>query len=262
MNARLDAALAYAARGWPVFPCRSGSKEPATAHGFYDATTDPARLQHIWRRLPDANVAISTGGPGPDVLDVDISHGRTGYAALERARAAGLIPRPAGIVATPSGGAHLYYQGSGQRNGTLPGHGLDFRSTGGYVVAPPSMISGRSYAAIRQWQPDAALIDFAGIRGFLQPPALALRGRPHRAQFRDPGRLAAWVAGQREGNRNQATFWAACRAAEAGDESALAAIADAAVAAGLDRRAVEKTIASAVRTATAQAGRSEREAAS
>ncbi len=34
----LDQALAFAGHGWPVFPCQPGSKEPATRHGFRDAT--------------------------------------------------------------------------------------------------------------------------------------------------------------------------------------------------------------------------------
>ena len=36
----LRQALAYARRGWPVFPCLPGQKIPATTHGFRDATTD------------------------------------------------------------------------------------------------------------------------------------------------------------------------------------------------------------------------------
>ena len=48
-GATLRQALAYAARGWPVFPCHAGQKTPATAHGYRDATTDRAadhRLVH------------------------------------------------------------------------------------------------------------------------------------------------------------------------------------------------------------------------
>ena len=87
-----------------------------------------------------------------------------------------------------------------------------------------------------------------------------MSGRGGQAFRRAAGRLGG--AGQQPGNRNQATFWAACRAAEVGDMHALAAIADAAVSTGLDQRAVEKTIASAVRTAGPELQSPEREAAS
>ena len=72
----VSAALAYASYGWPVFPCQAGSKVPATSHGFLDATTDPDQIREWWHRRPDANLAIATGSPGPDVLDID-QHGRS-----------------------------------------------------------------------------------------------------------------------------------------------------------------------------------------
>ena len=67
----LRAALAYATAGWPVFPCIPGEKVPATSHGVKDATTDAAQIRAWWARNPDRNVAIATGAPGPDVLDID-----------------------------------------------------------------------------------------------------------------------------------------------------------------------------------------------
>ena len=91
-GARLRQALAYAARGWPVFPCQAGQKTPATAHGHRDATTDPAQITAWFTRNPQWNVAIATGTPGPDVLDVD-DHGPAGngYAAFARLTHAGLL---------------------------------------------------------------------------------------------------------------------------------------------------------------------------
>ncbi len=243
-----DRALACAAHGWPVFPCQPGSKEPATRHGFLDASTDPDQITRWWRRHPDANLAIATGQPGPDVLDVD-QHGPAGngFAALNRLNRAGLVGSASAIVATPSGGLHLYFTGSRQRCGKLPRHHLDFRSQGGYILAPPSHVGGRPYRAVKH-QAASGGLDWSEVTRLLEPERHATT-RPsglHRGNLTD---LTAWVAQQQEGNRNDALFWAACRAAEAGDEAALAELAGAGRTAGLTDREVTATIRSARRTA-------------
>ena len=73
-DATLRRALAFAESGWPVFPCRPGQKIPATRHGYRDATTDQQQIKDWFGRRFDWNLAIATGAPGPDVLDVD-QHG-------------------------------------------------------------------------------------------------------------------------------------------------------------------------------------------
>ena len=125
----LRQALAYARRGWPVFPCLPGQKIPATTHGFRDATTDEQQITAWFTRHPGRNLAIATGAPGPDVLDVD-QHGPdgTGFPAYARLRRAGLLTGATAYVRTPSGGLHAYFTGTAQRNGHLPAHHLDFRS--------------------------------------------------------------------------------------------------------------------------------------
>lgn len=246
MNPLRDTAVRYARSGWPVFPCHPGAKEPMTRHGVHDAETSPGVISRWWGRHPDANIAIATGTPGPTVLDVDIAHGKPGYQSLNTAIRAGLVPPPIASVRTPSGGSHLYYRGDDQRNASLPRRGLDLRGRGGYVIAPPSAAGGRAYVVVsHSGQP--ASVDFAAIRQHLEPQA----GRPDRE--RRPGQhpavhLAGWVAQLTEGNRNAGLFWAACRAAEAGDADTLDAIAQAAKRTGLDQAAISKTIASAIRT--------------
>jgi hypothetical protein len=247
-----DQAIAYARHGWPVFPCRPGTKEPATGHGFLDATIDPDRIRWWWRRQPTANLAIATGAPGPDVLDVD-QHGPagSGFAALNRLIRGGLVEvgKAKAIVATPSGGAHMYFAGSDQHSGKLPRHHLDFRSSGGYIVAPPSQVGGKFYRVIRH-EGRAGDLDWAKIVRFLEPERAAAAQPPSRAPG-DIGPLAAWIASLAPDshNRNDGLFWAACRAAEADDHAVLADLAAAARSTGLSDREIARTIDSARRTA-------------
>jgi hypothetical protein len=249
--AALARALAYSRRGWPVFPCRPGRKEPDTPHGFKDATTDPGRITAWWTAVPGRNVAIATGAPGPDVLDVDVRPGGSGYPACCRLQHAGLLEGCLAIVATPSGGLHAYYAGTAQASGRLPGHHLDFKATGGYVLAPPSTVSGRPYRPVwhqEDRQAAGGRLDWTAAAALLNPPQP--RPQPVRPPgYADPVRLAAWVARLPEGNRNTGLFWAACRAAETGRPAALDALAAAAETAGLPEAEIARTIASARRSA-------------
>jgi hypothetical protein len=239
--------LAYARHGWPVFPCQPDSKQPATRHGFLDATTDPDKITWWWRHQPEANLAIATGHPGPDVLDVD-QHGQAGngFAAFNQLKRAGLVNGASAIVATPSGGLHAYFAGSDQRCGKLTRHHLDFKAQGGYVVAPPSQAGGRPYQVISHRNASSGL-DWDKVTGLLEPQRHTVQ--PARGQHGDLSHLAAWVQQQHQGNRNDGLFWAACRAAEAGEEAVLADLAAAARSTGLTEHEIATTIRSARRTA-------------
>jgi hypothetical protein len=242
---RLAEALALAARGWPVFPCQAGRKVPATAHGYLDATTDPAQITRWFGRHPRWNLAVATGAPGPDVLDVD-EHGPAGngFADLDRLRAAGLLNGVTAFVRTPSGGLHAYFAGTPQRCGHLPAHHLDFRSVGGYVLVPPSIVGGKPYKLIKT-STAAGHLDWQQVTSLLEP------ARAHREPAaRQPGqhgtdRLAAWVGAQPEGNRNAGLFWAACRALEADPAADLSSLAEAAHNAGLGEAEIVRTLNSA-----------------
>jgi hypothetical protein len=180
MTSILDQALNYAAAGWPVFPCRPDAdpcptpdrcqcKAPVTLNGFKDATTDPALIRAWWRRWPDANVAVATGAPGPDVLDVDVKPAGSGYTALNKLKRAGLLTGASRLVRTRSGGLHVYYAGTSQRGGGLPRHHLDFKACGGYVLAPPSRVHGKPYQLLDH-RPGAAALDWAAVKRLLDPP--------------------------------------------------------------------------------------------
>ena len=146
---RLRRALAYARHGWPVFPCRPGRKEPATPHGFKDATTDPGRITGWWpatrteRRHRHRRTRARRPRrrrPARPAADTPPSAGSS---------APGCSKAPAPSSRTPSGGLHAYYAGTGQRSGQLPGHHLDFKAAGGYVLAPPSHVGGKPYRLVQ-----------------------------------------------------------------------------------------------------------------
>jgi hypothetical protein len=242
----LAAALRYAEANWPVFPCIPGEKVPATRHGFLDATTDPGKITWWWSRNPERNVAIATGRPGPDVLDVDVRADGSGFAAFNRLRRAGLLDGARAYVRTPSGGLHAYFAGSEQSNGRLAHHHLDFRSRGGYILAPPSQVSSRAYELLKHQEGQAGL-DWAAVTRLLDPQP---QHRPERTAGRqiDAARLAGWVARLPEGNRNDGLFWAANRALEAGLTD-LGELAEAARKTGLGEREITRTLASAQRRA-------------
>jgi len=189
----LEAALAYAAGGFAVFPvyeavastapdgrwdcacpltsktrdadmtrnpartCGHAGKHPRTSQGFKDATRDREQIERWWTRWPEANIGVATGAAsGVVALDVDPRHGGDdSLANLERDQ--GALP-DAPRVLTGGGGLHAYFQHPGRyvpsRCGIAPG--VDVKADGGYVLAPPSTHrSGTRYA----WEVAAHLDD-------------------------------------------------------------------------------------------------------
>ena len=142
-NKMLDAALAYAAQGWPIFSCRI-DKSPYTKHGVNDATTDPERIKEMWKRHPKANIGLNAGEAGFLIIDLD-----PGHSMKELEKNVGQIPATKLITTTPRGGRHLYLTlGEGElvacsveRLAT----NVDVRSFHGYVLLPPSVTKDGTY---------------------------------------------------------------------------------------------------------------------
>ncbi len=142
----LDAALAYAARGWPVLPCAERDKRPLTAHGVKDASCDPGQIREWWARWPAANPAIAAGHM-LGIADID---DMTVLEVLDWLRLADTA------TVSTSRGVHKYFATvAGVDLPTCkPWPGVDMRGVGAYVLAPPSVHpSGKVYTWLSEREP-------------------------------------------------------------------------------------------------------------
>ena len=156
--ALVDAALSYAAKNLPVFPCNASNKRPLTEHGFEDASTDPETIRRWWARWPDAMIGMPTGKrSGFWALDIDDPALFEGQNSVE-------IPETRRC--DTGKGYHLLFRfdlgapvTNSQRHpkrgwpfAELPG--AEARGEGGYVIVPPSVHpSGKRYA----WHDEATI---------------------------------------------------------------------------------------------------------
>lgn len=258
-----DAALLLAAAGVPVFPCRPGDARPRTPRGIADASTDPDRVASWWGRYPTANIGVPTGSAsGIDVVDVTTHHGATGYPAIRAARAAGLIDGWALIVATPAGGAQLYFPhapGSEQRSWTGIGVQVSFHGKGSYVLVPPSLVLGVDnrpavYRQVMTAYHAPGPVDAAALRQLVEPsrPDAFKRAWAAPDASAGPDVLATWLASRPYDGRQRRLSWAARRMVEHGFDhaSTLRLLGPAALRTGMDEHTIRRTITAAFRPHT------------
>jgi hypothetical protein len=151
-NPLLDAALTYAAKGWPVIPlhspdparvctcakgpdCASPAKHPRVRDWRTQASTDLDQIAEWWAMWPAANVGIVCGH-GLVVLDVDDA----GWRPLAKfIREHGKLPETARVQTGSGVGAHYYFSAPIGAQSFDLAPGLEVRAAGRYVVAPPSV---------------------------------------------------------------------------------------------------------------------------
>lgn len=140
-----DHALAWAARGFRVFPCIPGKKEPRVKEFYAVASADATTVAAMWSDPVtgwplDHNIGVATDDM--IVVDIDMKKGKDGmasYMALD-------LPLDTLMVRTPTGGRHAYLTGpSKSLSAGKIGEGLDIRSAHGYVIAPGSIVEEGTY---------------------------------------------------------------------------------------------------------------------
>jgi Bifunctional DNA primase/polymerase, N-terminal len=254
----LLAAMDLCAFGWKVFPLVAGQKIPAIpkqigGRGVLDATDSLDRLAEWNDRYPGANVAVACGiESGIIVVDIDPRNG--GMAALSELRNAGCVFPQTVCSRTAGGGFHGYFKFTPGPNNSKSrlGKGIDIKTTGGYVVAPPSRIFGSgAYEWIRKPIGDSlpSLPRWALER--LKPR----EETPFYTETRGDGDIEALISfleAAPGGERNSILHWCSMRAGEAvrrgeiSQQEALGDMVNAAMRCGLDRSEAMKTAKSGI----------------
>lgn len=135
--------------------CANPGKHPFTTHGLTDATDNIINLAELFKFRTDLNLAMATGTKSK-LLVIDIDGNKGGFASLEKLEEKyGELPQtPTSITGN---GEHRLFNLPEEKiknranatGSTYPG--IDVRTTGGYVIVPPSThVSGRQY----RWSDD------------------------------------------------------------------------------------------------------------
>lgn len=266
-----DWALGYGIDlGWRVLPlhtvvggrcdcylaalCEHPGKHPRNENGVTGASSDPAVIERWWSTWPDAGIGVAAGEHF-DAFDIEADH----LDALDTIwQYPGLTP----IAVTGRGGIRVLTRPTGvNRNTKLyigDVHVGELKSRGGYIVVSPTVTVGQ-YRWMRAPQGMIA-VEAPGWLRALVPPRPAFAAAPvRRARSLAEARrglevLAATVAAQAKGSRNDILYWASCRALEEG--SPPSAVAHAMTAAGKAAGLGEDEIRASVRSAIGRVGAS------
>lgn len=133
--------------GCKIFPIQPGTKDPATPHGWKDASSDREQIS-AWHAVnPDFNWGVACALSGIFVFDIDPAGLDWWAKLLERDPVIKAAVDRAFTVRTPKGGLHVYFRGEGPSTASRIAQGIDTRGgfhregkivSGGYVVLPGS----------------------------------------------------------------------------------------------------------------------------
>lgn len=221
----LEAAVAWANAGFSVIPV-GPNKKPRIQ--WRDCQTNPWTIEQVetwWRKNPNDNVAVIPASAGFGVIDGDIYKEGGSEDLGQIFYDHGLSKEGVPICETGSGGLHFWFRCPAETpSGPLTAT-VDIKSSGGYVVVPPSSNEAGPY----QWLGDSpldcpiaqsmptSLLEAIRDRGPKPKPSVSNDNYPGPTLFRAiDGREkvmadAVWWAGHRvyeqRGSLNDTQLW-------------------------------------------------------
>lgn len=271
MKTNSKLAAVYGCAGVPVFPCREAgerTKAPYVAHGYHEASAEPAALKHWATIYPGALYGLPCAPNGLLVLDADRHGNGDGVANLMALFARhSFDEQSVPAIRTPRDGLHCIFEkptGLGKTKGRIA-DAVDVRDNG-YIIAPGTLLpDGRRYDLLNGTVEQLAFAIANQTVPFMPEWLVALALQPYSAPmpFEAPvhiegvtnqlGGLVRTIIGAPIGNRNRALYWAACRLGGlvahglVGNEAASALLVAAGLRAGLGTREAQATAVSGLR---------------
>jgi hypothetical protein len=136
--------------GFSVIPLIPNKKIPPFDWKEYQNRLPSESELKEWFLEKNYNIGIITGAVSNlIVIDIDNKNGKNGFDYIN-----GLDFTQIPSVITPHDGRHLYFRYSEGVKTIASEKGIDIRSDGGYVVAPPSVIDGIKYEWYKPIEPD------------------------------------------------------------------------------------------------------------
>jgi Bifunctional DNA primase/polymerase, N-terminal len=244
--------------GYAVFPMRltpAGKKVPTRpkdegGEGYKDASKEPGRIAWLWNHWPGPLIGVATGAvSGIDVLDIDCARHPEAAAWYQAAKPRLPLTR---IFKSHSGGDHLYFlHANGVKcSSNKLAYGTDIRGEGGcctfWFAAGCDCIDHSPPTPWPDWLLELVL---------WEPPPPPEPKRTHKPKGfeRAIDGLLRHVSSAREGERNSALHWGACRmrerilAGQIGTGEAASLLVAAARASGLTEIEARATVRSAFR---------------
>jgi replicative DNA helicase len=233
----LDAALAYAALGWKIFPvhgiredgscscgnrsCNAPGKRPVHDGWPTIATSDADQIRRWFGGERIYNIGVYLEGSGLIVIDVDGPSALAKFKELFGDATSPLVAR----TGRGEDGYHLYFARGDIDAGKVSAHGIEFRTGEHLVVLPPGRhLSGREYG----WAKGDPIEEAASLP---QPPrpivewAIDVKGGKEKEN--DEKTAEKWAPrvrireGEGGGRRNHLVPWAGSFVAKGVDDEAL-----------------------------------------
>jgi len=137
MDSIVEAALQWAKRGVPVFPCGS-NKAPMTEHGHLQASTDPMKVKAMFEFAGEDALIGARMGRDSRLFACDFDLYKPGVKEYMEGLADRGLLTDTQVHSTRSGGLHFIYRSDHDWPNCKPHPGVEIKGEGGYVIVPPS----------------------------------------------------------------------------------------------------------------------------